>query len=304
MNRTEMTRALLSVLLAAAAVGQEPAPAAPQPAEDAFVKELVGRMQKAEAAATSVHMELETTGSFPGGMTFETRGSLRVLRGEHPRLHARMEFTFEDGLAGRLETLKTPDGVWILEDNPTFGEVFLVMDRALVADLEWAARVLGRADDVPGVDRRAAAPLGSGMVEDLGRQYRLAELSRGERDGQPGRWVGGDLRPSTQPESDPDLLLPDRVELFVRDGDSALLDVVHLHLGKPVQRISVRKLEVNRPLDPASFGLQVGDRKARPVREHLPAWSQIERILAEADAKAGADDLRPSRREQGGGTGR
>ncbi len=252
-------------------------------------------IRAAEAAAGSVRLDLRTEGAFPGGEAFQTEGTLRVLRGEHPRLLATMSYRFGADFAGRMATLKTPDGVWILEDSPTFGAVYLEMDRALMRDLEWAAEVLGRKDEVPGVDRREAAPLGSAMLAELGLQYDLRLLSRKDRDGQPGRWIGGDLR-QPQAGGDGELPQPDRVELFVRDGDAAILETIHFQQGKPVQRIAVTRLEVNRPMDQAEFVIDAGDRRPRPVKEHAPAWSQIERILRDADQKA--PDQRPSLREK------
>jgi hypothetical protein len=299
MKRTALPPAVVPLVLCLIGSAQEPVPDPAPQSQPAFVKELVEKMRAAEQSATSVQLELRTTGSFPGGMSFQTSGTLRVLKGAHPRLHARMEYSGADGIAGRMETLKTPDGVWILEDNPTFGGVLLVMDAALVGDLEWAASVLGRSDDVPGVDRQAAAPLGSSLVQEFAAQYELKVLSRKDRNGQPGRWIGGELRSGLQSEADPGMPLFDRIEFFVREGDAALLEVVHFQQGRPAQRVEIDKLTLNQPLDPAEFRLSAGDRKPTPVREHLPAWSQIERILAEADAKAGPGVERPSRRKAG-----
>jgi hypothetical protein len=154
--------------------------------------------------------------------------------------------------------------------------------------------VLGKADEVPGVDRRGAAPLGSAMLQDLSRQYKLAPLSKKERNGTPGQWIGGDLRPASARPKEDDMPLPDRVELFVRASDGAVLDTVHFQDGKPTQRIEVVKLEIDKPLPEADFKIDT-DQKPRPVRECLSPWTQIEHILAEAEGTPGAGK-RPSER--------
>jgi hypothetical protein len=296
MNRTIVVCALALCATVSVLTAQEKQPPADAKAEDPLVKELVAKLQDAEGKAKSVYQELRTKGTFPGGLKFETTGVLRVLRGEHPRLQARVEFSFEDGFSGRMETLKTEEGVWILEHSPTSGEVYYEIDKKLIADLEWAAGVLGKADEVPGVDRRGTAPLGSAMVQELSRQYMLAPLSKKERNGTRGQWIGGDLRPG-RPKAD-DVPLPDRVELFVRDSDGALLETVHFQDGKPTQRVEVVKLEIDKPMTDADFKIDT-DQKPRPVREYLPAWSQIEHVLAEAERTEGAGK-RPSERGKDG----
>lgn len=296
MNRTANVSAFLLCVLAPVLFAQQKEPPAEAKAEDPLVKELVAKLQAAEAAAKTVYQELHTEGVYPGGKTFQTRGSLRVLRGAHPRLLARVEFNFADDFSGRMETLKTADGVWILERSPTSGDVYFEIDQETMRDLEWAASVLGKADEVPGVDRRAAAPLGSAMLQELSRQYALAPLSKKDRDGQPGQWIGGELRPAAvRPPAD-EMPLPGRVELFVRDGDRALLDTIYFDAqNKVVQRIKMVKLEVDRPMTADEFKIDAGDLKPRPVREYQPAWTQVEKILNDAEAVPGAGK-RPSQK--------
>jgi sirohydrochlorin ferrochelatase len=303
MNRTarHTCSGLLALLCTAGfAAGQE-TPAPPQqPAQDPAIEQLVAHLRAQEQAAKSVRMELTTEGTLPGNLEFTTKGTLRVLRaaqGGVTAVHSRIDFTFSDGLQGDMESVKTPDGVLMLEHNPTFGEVFVRMDAGLVADLEWAGQVLQRSN-VPGLaDARAAAPLGSSMVEDLARRYQLAELSRKDQNGQPGVWYGGDRRagPGLQGE-DPDVPLADRVELFVREGDRAVLQVVYLRLGKVVQRIRVGALVVDEAMPLESFKLDAKGLRPRDVREHAPMWEQIEQMLRQAQQKAG-DELPPSKRK-------
>jgi len=286
---------------------QEPGARPDKISQDADVERLVAGMEKAEAAATKIRLELVTEGKMPGGLEFQTRGSLRVLRTEQDAataVHSVVEYSFADGLAGRMESVRRPDGVRILERNPTFGEVYVAIDPGLLADLEWAGEVLGR-DDLPGMgDSRAASPLGSSMVKDLATRYQLARLSHNTKNGQDGTWYGGDRRigPGDTGEDD-SLPLADRVELFVRDGDLALLEVVFLQAGRPVQRITVKKLVLGEAMPLESFEIDAKGVRLLDVREHPPMWEQIEHLL-EAAEQAAADQVRPSRREKTGADGK
>jgi hypothetical protein len=257
-------------------------------------------MRTAEAAARSVQLNLQTEGKMPGNLEFRTKGQLRVLRaeqGEATAVHSVFEYSFADGLAGRMESVKNPDGVLVLEQSPTFGELFLHFPPPLVADLEWAGRILQR-NDLPGLgDARATAPLGSEMVADLARRYVLQPLSNKDRKGQEGTWIGGDRRPEVDPQQDGgDQPLADRVELFVRRQDDALLEVAFLQTGKIVQRIQVDRLVVGEPMALDSFRIDGRGKKPKDVKEHQPAWEQIQQILQGAKRKAPEGELPPSER--------
>ncbi len=279
---------------------QEPAPAAKEaPALDPAVAAALARMRATEAGFKTIRLELQTSGAYPGGPSFTTKGTLRVLRAEQSALHAVVEFAFDDGLKGRMETVKTPDGVRMLEDTPTFGTVFVTMEPALVADVAWASQLLDKGEGLPGVeDARAQSPLGSAMLADLARMYELRVLSSTPRKGTEGTWVGGDVRKGLDPQQVGDLPLADRVEVFLRSPDDALLEVVYLQEGRPIQRIEVTALEVDRPMELSSFRIDSGDRKPVDVKQHQPSWGPLERLLREADAKAEEEKLppRPSRR--------
>ena len=280
-------------LCAAAGRTQEPGAKAPEAAQDPVLADIVARLQQAEAAAKTVRLELATEGHMPGGLDFRTRATLRVLnaaQGGIAAVQSTADYTFADGLTGHIETVKTPDGVLINEQNPTFGEVFVRIDKATVADIEWAGRVLQRTD-LPGqADNRAAAPLGSAMVADLARRYALHALGsdRNARNGQPGRWYGGDRRPGPGIEGsdDPDMPLADHVELFFRDPDSAVLEIVYLQDGKVTQRIAVDNLVLDDPMPLESFKLDDKGKRPLNVKEHPPMWQQIEELLQRAEQQA------------------
>ncbi len=271
---------------------------------------LVADLRAREAAARTIQLQLITEGRLPGGLEFSTRGTLRVLRaaqGGITAVQASVDYTFADGLAGHMDTVKTPEGVLIYEQAPTAGEVYVRMDKSVVADVEWAGAILQRSD-LPGLgDARATAPLGSAMVADLALRYDLAELSHKDKDGQLGTWYGGDRRPGPGIEGeDPDVPLADHVELFVGEGDHALLAVDYLQAGKVVQRIRADHVVVDAPMPLESFKLDDKGKRPRDVKDHAPMWQQIEDLLARAQAKATeqraagtlpeGEDVPPSRR--------
>jgi hypothetical protein len=279
-------------LCAAAGRAQEPAAKAADAAQDAALADIVASLQRAEAAAKTVRLELSTEGHMPGGLDFRTRAVLRVLnaaQGGMAAVQSTAEYTFADGLTGRIETVKTPDGVLVNEQNPTFGEVFVRIDKSIVADIEWAGRVLQRTD-LPGLaDTRAAAPLGSAMVADLARRYALRPLGsdRNARNGEAGRWYGGDRRPGPAVEGeDQDAPMADHVELVCRESDKAVLEVVYLQAGKVAQRIAVEHLVLDEPMPLESFKLDDKGKRPLNVKEHPPMWQQIEELLQRAEQQA------------------
>lgn len=292
----------------------------PLPAQDAAaraqgpaINDLVAELAAREATLESVRLELWTEGSMPGNVRFLTKGTLRVLMAEQqadaagerrPKVaavHSRFDYEFADGLKGGMESLKRDDGVETLQDDPTFGQVYVRIDKKVLADLEWAAAALQEEDAPFAEDARASAPLGSAMLRDLSRRYDLVPLSRRESAGQPGIWYGGDQKPRPKAEdgedADADLDLPiaDRVEVFVREGDHAALDVVHLLRGEVIQRITVKKLVLDEPMSAESFRIDAGGRRPIDVKDHPPMQQQIEQLLVRASAKLGGEQP-PSRR--------
>lgn len=301
MNRTAFV--WMSGLLATAGIlapgrAQEPAKAPDAKAQDDVMKGVVDSLRAREAAVRRVRLRLTTEGNMPGGLSFTTSGTLRVLRteqGEVQAVQSSVDYQFVDGLTGHLETVKTPEGLWIYEQNPTQGETYHRMDRALVADIEWAGQILQR-DDLPGrVDARATAPLGSELVADLAQRYQLRDLGRRD-EGRAGTWYGGPRRPGPGLEGeDPDVPIADHVELFVGERENALLEVVYLQQGEAVQRIRVDELVVDEPMPLETFQLDDKGRRPRDVRDNPPMWQQIQDLLQRAQEKAGGE-LPPSKR--------
>lgn len=246
---------------------------------------IVQGMQAAERRATSFRLEIATVGQLPGGLEATTKGVLHVLRGTQPALHAAVDFSFADGLRGRMESARTAQGVVLFEDDPVTGELLVRIDPVTVADLEWAGAVLKRSD-LPGMaDARAEAPLGSAVVADLRRSFALAVSDKKDRDGDAGTWLVGSRR-SDVDEADPDLPMADRVELFVRAKDHALLEVRQWQRDKVVQQIVVAKVDVDPDLPASIFQVDGRGAKAREVQTHSPMWEQIQQVLRQAETRA------------------
>ena len=300
MNRTVFVRLLSTCALWGVLPAQQPPSQGETRAQGGGIDAVVTRMRANEAGKTKVTLELATEGQLPGGLQFHTKGTLRVLRSEQGELiaaHSVLECSFADGIQSRMESVKNADGVWTYESNPTFGEVYLHYDKELVADLEWAAEVLQRTD-LPGArDARASSPLGSEMVADLAQRYDLQLMPKKDRAGQEGAWYGGDRKPTTGPADDTDQPIADRVEFFLRGPDQALLEVVFLQAGKPIQRIVVDKLVVGGAMPLESFVLDTKGRKPREVKDYPPEWEQIQQILQSAKDKADGK-LPPSERKK------
>lgn len=299
MKRTAATVLFTVVSLIGTAAAQKPADDSAKAAQPDAIGKVVGVMQEAEKGLSSLRMMLRTKGHVQGGLQVETAGELRVLRGTQAdageRLYARLEYSFGDGLKGRQETARTADGIVQLEQDSAFGAVLLRFDATVVRDLEWAGGVLKRSD-MPGMsDGRAQSPLGSGTVRDLRRTFDLKIGVRKERDGEAGTWIEGKRKQGLD-EQDPDLPVADRVELFVRDADHALLSARYFVGDDVVQEITIEKLEIGVELGDDAFVVDGGGLELRDVRSYTPMWEQIEQVLEKAESKAGEGVVRPSKR--------
>ncbi|MBL9076116.1 MAG: hypothetical protein JNL08_01350 [Planctomycetes bacterium] len=288
-----MALGLWGTVGAAAQQPAAPAPAAPQAGP---IDGIVAAMQAAEQRASRFTVELTTAGQLPGDLALSTRGVLHVLRGAQPAVHTAVEFSFADGLGGRVESAQTAAGIVLYEENPAFGELYLRFAPELVADLEWAGSVLGRSD-LPGMaDRRAMAPLGSTMLVELQREFALGVVDgRRDRAGEPGTWLAGPRRGGLDDDGSGQPMA-DRVEVFVRDRDHALVEANWLQGERRVQQIVVQRLEVDGDLPPALFTVDGRGQRLRDVQQHQPMWDQIQQVLQKAEAKAPEGAVRPSRR--------
>jgi len=284
MKRTALP-GVLSLLPALVTSAVLPAANAPQEPD---IKDLMEKLERSETAVRSVSMKLTTEGRHPSGQPFQSEGEIRVLRGTH--FHVTLRFRFSEQLEGESETVRTPEGVWIRDKGPAFGEVFLEIPgpkgepdgSSLMEQLDEAARLLGPDASVLGAfDSRSLSPLGSRMLRDLDERYDLEVQKRASLGSHRGYRVGGDLRDDV-PAAGP--VTPDRVELFIREHDGAVLEMVQFRDGVPLTKVRIEELELDKPMEPESFTLDAGGKTFRSVREHPPAWASIEQVLEQARA--------------------
>jgi len=311
MNRTAAGALFCLAQVIGVTAAQAPGEIPTKDPQGAAVTALVAIMAKSETALTSLRLTMTTTGKIPRAGDITTRGEVRVLRatqaGLGSRLFTRLEYAFGDGFKGRMEVAQTKDGIVTFQEDPAFGAVFLQFPVDVVADLEWASGILKRSD-LPGmVDSRAQSPLGSGMVKDLLRTFDLAVAPDREHAGDQGTWLRGARRAGLDAQ-DPDLPLADRVEVFVRERDHALL-LTRFFVGTDVvQELVVEKLEVGAKLVAADFTVDGHGERIRNVRDYAPMWEQVIEVIGSAEAKANEGDERPSKRKApdggtpGGGT--
>ena len=257
---------------------------------------------KAEAAIQSLRIRMKTSGKLPGGLDVVTSGELRVLKETQPagavRRYSGLEYSFGEGVRGRLETAETAGGIQIFEEDPAFGAVFLQIESLVVRDLEWAGTILERSD-LPGmVDPRASAPLGSGLIAEVMQTFDLRVDARDARDGEAGVWIVGQRKAGLD-EQNPDLPLADRVEFFVRGSDNAVMLARYLAGSELLQQIVVESVEIDVELQAADFVVDGRDVQLRNVKDHAPMWEQIEKTIQRAEDKADGDVRRPSRRGDG-----
>ncbi|MCB9877143.1 MAG: hypothetical protein H6835_06020 [Planctomycetes bacterium] len=307
MKRTIVVSALWMVAVCGATFAQDPASRPGAKAQVDPVDGVAEAIAAVERSARSLRMELSSRGRMPGGLEVSTRGELRVLRETQPDgaaapvaplLYSRLEYSFGEGLTGRVESAQTAAGVMMFEEDPAFGAVLLRIPPAVVGDLEWAGRVLQRAD-LPGMgDSRARAPLGSQMLVELGRAFTFTQEA-GENGGVAGTWLRGKRKPGLD-DQDPDLPLADRVEVFVGAAPRAVRTVRHYVGEDVVQELDVTALELGVELGEDAFAVDAQDLRPRDVKSYQPMWEQIEQTLLRAAVKSG--EVRPSSREKQLGT--
>jgi hypothetical protein len=287
MNRTNNVTPLLLVAFAAAVAAQTAAPVLGAKPQADPVDELVATMQAAEKKLKSAAIEMTTSGRLPGDLSMRVHGVLHVLRGEQAAMHCKFEYSSTDGVRGRSESAQTATGIVLLEDDLAFGQVFVQVDAKVTADLEWAGRVLER-DDLPGMEPRTAAPLGSAALAAAKRQFVLAADKRTERAGEAGIWLAGPRRPGLDAQ-DSELAAANRIELFVRGKDHALLELREFTGDVVSQQLVVDKLELDVELPAKLFQIDGGGQRPKPAKEYGPLWEQIEQACLEAEAKSEKD---------------
>ena len=248
------------------------------------LQELIAKMKAAEKDVDSAVLEMVTRGTYPGGVGFEIRGSVRVLGGTH--FHIRNRATFEDDLTSEQEEVRTPEGAWMREKDPAFGEVYLSMKPELLAELKRAKETLaGAGDEAPLADNPAEDPLGSAMLESLDRHFAL-EVQKRVIGGHDVLVVQGPVREAPPEPGESDFPQPDRVELLVRTPDLAVIQMTQFRDGKELMQVEITRLELNVPIDKGSFRIELPEgQRFLDVMEHPPAAAQIRDLLDKAKAR-------------------
>jgi len=293
-NRTAIRACGVVLAAMAPAWAQEAGKPATPPAQSDAIGKIVAAIQAAEKDLQSARIEIATTGLCAPGIEFQTRGVLHVLRGAQPAIHTLVEISFGDGIKATMESAQTTSGITHYEDHPAIGAIHLHFEPSIVSDLEWAGTVLDEAK-LPGMgDRRAKAPLGSAMVTELRRHFEVQLDARTERNGEAGQWLAGKRRSGLE-DADPELPLADRVELFVRQRDHALVEMKQWQGDKVVQHIVVEKLECGLEIPASKFLVDGRGQPQREVDQYKPMWDQIEKVLLQAETESG--EVRPSKRK-------
>lgn len=248
------------------------------------LQDLVAKMKAGEEGVTSAYMEMVTRAPFPGGVTFLIEGTVRVLGETHFHIANRISV---DDITSESERVTTPEGIWMREKGPAFGEVYLTMDLELAKEFKEALAVL--AGEEGALQNPAGEPLGSAMLESLDRQFEL-QVERRTIKGLDYYVVQGPTRDGQAGQAEqagpPGMPIPDRVELLVRAADLAVVQMTQFKAGNELMKIETKVLELNRPMEKASFRLvPPAGVTFKDVREHLPAWTQIQQMLKLADAK-------------------
>ncbi len=244
---------------------------------------LIEAMQAKEKSIESASLEMTTKGSFPGGITITTKGKIRVLGKTH--MHVVVHTKFGPEMYSETETLVTPAGVYTREKDPVQGEVFTHMDPELLDELRAASLVLGKDLELPGLATGPAdGPLGSRVLEDLSAQFDLA-VSGPVIVADESCWVVAGPARAGSAADQADALPADRMDLLVRRQDLAILRMTQLQAGRPISDVRITRIELNLPMTPESFKLEI-EAKQKPidVMDHPPMRDQIQRIFDEAKA--------------------
>ena len=262
-----------------------------QATQDTDIDRLISSIQRVEEGLQGLRLNMSTTGSYPGGVTFSTRGTLRVLGTTH--YHLRVEASFggpggPDEIRSLTEQVGTSEGLWTRQMGPV-EDVYTTMDKDLMERLKIARRELAKEKEsvvaVLSPLEDSAHPLGSAVLGALNQQFSLTVKPGTVRvlDAVECRVIEGDRRGvAAGADQTPDVA---RVEIFLRESDNIPVRIVHWgeQGTNPLLEISITNVEINpTDLDEASFVLDVEEgRKVIPVMDHRPSMAQIQRLLSE-----------------------
>lgn len=271
------------------------------PARIGGVEDILTALRAAEGRFERAVMRIRTEGWLPDGSKFRTEGTMRVLGKTH--FHVRTHWAFGEDLEGETETVRTPEGVFMREDDPVQGEVFTRMSRELMERVDGASRALGGgALAGPGAEQ-SESPLGSRMIADLGASFDLRVTGPQTVDDAEVMVVSGPRREGVEVDE----LAPeaDQVDLLVRVRDGAVVRMTQLKDGVPVTEVRVLELDQTTELQPESFVMQPPqDATFVDVMDHPPAREQILRLLEDARSKGWIDPAEDKTKSETGETKR
>jgi hypothetical protein len=253
-----------------------------QEAQKEDLTTVLAAVREKEKDVKSAIVEMRNQSVFPDGSVFEALGTLRLDGRTH--FHSSMRLLLGKEVMSETELVHTPKGVWMRERDPMQGEVFLTIDPKLVQQLKEAAELLETGSPVTAFDNRNEAPLGSALLTDMAEQFDLAVASS-TIDGVEYWVLKGAPRPGVTAPEEADIPRPDLVELRVRKSDGLVARMAQSRQGKAFLTVEIVKYERNPTLDPASFAIALPTgQRWKDVREHGPAFAQIQATLKEAEA--------------------
>ncbi|MHC5062962.1 MAG: hypothetical protein ACYTG5_03185 [Planctomycetota bacterium] len=248
------------------------------------LEDLITAMKAKEMAIKTASLEMETKGSFPGGIEFSTQGRIRVLGETHFHILVRSDFGPE--MQVETETLLTPEGLYTREKDPVQGEIFTHMEMELLEELRAASQASGKESNLPGVSAGPSqGPLGSRVLEDLSAQFDLQVAGPVKVRDETCWVVAGPLRSDAEKDNF-EGMSADRMDILVRQNDYALIRMTQLKEGKPISDVRITRLEIDVPIAAESFKLEVQPtQNPIDVMDHPPMREQILRVFADAEAK-------------------
>jgi len=278
----------------------------PQSPQPPTVRELLDRVRTREKSVKSVEIEFSVRDRLPNDVRFESRGTLRVLRGTH--FQTAVKVSFDDEVRSEMQTVVTPAGVWTRRKDP-IEEVYLFMKPELRKEMEEKTRRLGETVQLPGpVSAPRGGVLGGAMLLALSQQFdlkvtgakevggvRCLVLAGGRRQPKTGESTGNkDGRQS--PFEEP---VPEKAEVMVREADAIPVRMTQYGAdGKAMVSFQVQRLTLDNGLDATSFKIdQPEGATFLDIEKHPPSWAQILRVREaydELEKQAGAEKDRPA----------
>ncbi|MCB9883078.1 MAG: hypothetical protein H6832_16975 [Planctomycetes bacterium] len=233
---------------------------------EAALATFLERIEVPSKTAPTMRILLSFRGSIPdpkGGKPLTMKALLRLesleetVEGTTQRWsRLDVDLTTPQGML-RTEKVRSPEGIRIHQASELTGEKWLEIDRATVARLDKAARVLGAQGALP-IEGPAtpSAVVGADLVRGLARSYELVPGAETEIDGEVCYSLAGKLRGQGD-ESRIDLPREraDEVQLFYSKKTRLLVRMLQFQRGNELYAIYVRDAEFGAPLQKSRFAL-------------------------------------------------